>query len=78
MLLFQQIEDLAYKHTDARRTIGEFLLAKKSRVREYNMQQIAEETFSSKSSLVRFAKAPTLTRTFRSSPAMTPKRSWCS
>lgn len=23
MLLFQQIEDLAYKHTDARRTIGE-------------------------------------------------------
>ena len=57
MLLFQQIEDLAYKHTDARRTIGEFLLAKKSRVREYNMQQIAEETFSSKSSLVRFAKA---------------------
>ena len=51
MLLFQQIEDLAYKHTDARRTIGEFLLAKKSRVREYNMQQIAEETFSSKSSL---------------------------
>lgn len=41
MLLFQQIEDLAYKHTDARRTIGEFLLAKKSRVREYNMQQIA-------------------------------------
>lgn len=57
MLLFQQIEDLAYKHTDARRTIGEFLLAKKSRVREYNMQQIAEETFSSKSLLVRFAKA---------------------
>ena len=33
MLLFQQIEDLAYKHTDARRTIGEFLLAKKSRIK---------------------------------------------
>lgn len=38
MLLFQQIEDLAYKHTDARRTIGEFLLAKKSRIKEYSMQ----------------------------------------
>ena len=57
MLLFQQIEDLAYKHTDARRSIGEFLLAKKSRVKEYTMQQIADQTFSSKSSLVRFAKS---------------------
>ncbi|MGN0707805.1 MAG: MurR/RpiR family transcriptional regulator [Faecalibacterium sp.] len=57
MLLFQQIEDLAYKHTDARRTIGEFLLAKKSRIKEYSMQQIADQTFSSKSSLVRFAKS---------------------
>ena len=57
MLLFQQIEDLAYKHTDARRSIGEFLLAKKSRIKVYTMQQIADQTFSSKSSLVRFAKS---------------------
>lgn len=57
MLLFQQIEDIAYKHTDARHTIGEFLLTQKSNVREYTMQQIADMTFSSKSSLVRFAKA---------------------
>lgn len=57
MLLFQQIEDLAYTHTDARRTIGEFLLSEKSRMKTYSMQEIADKTFTSKSSLVRFAKS---------------------
>lgn len=57
MLLFQRIEELAYKHTDARRTIGEFLLTEKSKIENYSMQEIAEKTFTSKSSMVRFAKA---------------------
>lgn len=57
MLLFQRIEELAYKHTDARRTIGEFLLAEKSKIEKYSMQEIADKTFTSKSSMVRFAKA---------------------
>ena len=56
MLLFQKIEDLAYTHTDAKRTIGEFLLTEKSGVQKYSMQEIADRTFTSKSSLVRFAK----------------------
>ncbi len=57
MLLFQQIEELAHSHTDARRTIGEFLLKEKSSIKKYTMQEIAEKTYTSKSSLVRFAKA---------------------
>ena len=56
MLLVQQIEDTAYKYTDSRRIIGEFLLSEKQRVEHYSMQEIAEKTFTSKSSLVRFAK----------------------
>ena len=36
--------------------IGEFLLDEKGRIENYSMQEIAEKTFSSKSSLVRFAK----------------------
>lgn len=56
MLLVQQIEDAAYKHTDARRIIGEFLLSEKQRIEHYSMGEIAEKTFTSKSSLVRFAK----------------------
>lgn len=57
MLLFQQIEELAHSHTDARHTIGEFLLKEKSSIKKYTMQEIAEKTYTSKSSLVRFAKA---------------------
>ena len=56
MLLFQQIEELAYKNTDSRRNIGEFLLTEKGNLEKYSMQEIAEATFTSKASLVRFAK----------------------
>lgn len=56
MLLIQQVEDAAYKHTDARRIIGEFLLSEKQRIEQYSMGEIAEKTFTSKSSLVRIAK----------------------
>lgn len=57
MLLFQRIEDMAYTHTDARRAIGELLLAEKSQIKNYSMQEIADRAGTSKSSLVRFAKA---------------------
>lgn len=56
MLLVQQIEDAAYKYTGAQRSIGEFLLSEKQRIETYSMGEIAEKTFTSKSSLVRFAK----------------------
>lgn len=56
MLLFQKIEEQAHSHTDGRRSIGEFLLKEKSNIEKYTMQEIAEKTYTSKSSLVRFAK----------------------
>lgn len=57
MLLFQQVEEMAHSHTDARHVIGEFLLKEKSNIKKYTMQEIAEKSYTSKSSLVRFAKA---------------------
>ena len=57
MLLFQKVEELAHRHSDARRVIGEFILKEKSALGKYSMQEIADRTFTSKSSLVRFAQA---------------------
>ncbi|MCF0113988.1 MAG: MurR/RpiR family transcriptional regulator [Erysipelotrichaceae bacterium] len=57
MLLFQKVEELAHKNTDAKRSIGEFLLAEKDKVDQYSMQEIADLTYTSKASLVRFAKS---------------------
>lgn len=56
MLLFQRIEETAHQHTDARKAIGDFILNEKSRLKEYSMQEIADRTYTSKSTLVRFAK----------------------
>lgn len=56
MYLFQKIEDAAFKENDARRSIGEFLLENKNDLAGLSMQDIAERTFSSKPTLVRFAK----------------------
>lgn len=57
MLLMQRIEEIAYKNSGSSRTIGEFLINNHSRIHEYSMQQIADETFTSKSTLSRFAKS---------------------
>ncbi len=56
MLLFQQIEELTYSHSDSSANIGDFLLKEQGHVQHYSMQQIADAAFTSKSSLVRFAK----------------------
>lgn len=56
MLLIQKIEEIAYKYTDASGAIGKFLLKEKSKVENYSMQEIADYTFSSRPTLVRFAK----------------------
>lgn len=57
MLLFQQIEELSYKYSDARKIIGEFVLNEKNHLENYTMKEIADKTYTSKSSMVRFAKA---------------------
>lgn len=58
MTLAQRVEELTIAGGgDSKRTIGEYVLEKKSRLCEYTTQQIAEETYTSKAALVRFAKA---------------------
>lgn len=58
MTLAQRVEELTLSGgADSRRVIGEFVLQKKSRLCEFTTQQIANETYTSKSALVRFAKS---------------------
>ena len=56
MLLSQKLESMSLNSKDAQKTISEFLLQKRKRIGCYSMQEIADETFSSKSTLVRVAK----------------------
>lgn len=58
MTLAQRVEELTLSSGgDSKRVIGEFVLQKKSRLCDFTTQQIADETYTSKSALVRFAKA---------------------
>ena len=57
MTLAQRVEELTISSGgDSKRTIGEFVLQQKGRLCEFSTQQIANETYTSKSALVRFAK----------------------
>ena len=56
MLISQRIEKLACAHDDSRRTIGTFLVEQAGRFESLTMADIARETFTSKATLVRFAK----------------------
>lgn len=56
MYLFQKIEEQAARHNDARKYIGDFLLLEKRNVGKYSMQQIAEKTYTSKTTLFRYAQ----------------------
>ncbi|SET52941.1 transcriptional regulator, RpiR family [Enterococcus malodoratus] len=56
MYLFQRIEEAAFKQKDARRTIGEFILENRDQLQDLSMDEIAKRTFTSKPTLVRFAK----------------------
>ncbi len=58
MTLQQRVEELTMAYGNhSRKYIGEFILRKKSRLNEYSIQQIADETYTSKAALVRFAKS---------------------
>lgn len=58
MTLLQRVEELTLAYgNDSKQAIGEFVMRKKSRLREYTIGQIAEATYTSKAALVRFAKA---------------------
>lgn len=56
MYLFQQIEETIFNYNDSRKIIGEFILENAEKISEIPMEKIAQETYTSKASLVRFAK----------------------
>lgn len=57
MTLSQRMEELTETYlNDSKRNIGECVLREKLRIREYSTQQIAEQTYTSKAAVVRFAK----------------------
>lgn len=56
MYLFQQIEEVMMHYNDARQVIGKFVLNEKDRLHKYSMEEIAQYTYTSKATLVRFAK----------------------
>ena len=56
MLLSQKLEQMSCNSQDAQKTISKFLLRKQREISRYSMQEIADETFSSKATLVRTAK----------------------
>jgi DNA-binding MurR/RpiR family transcriptional regulator len=56
MLLLQKIEHMVCYSQDSQKTVGEFLLKEKWNLPKYSMQEIADATYTSKSTLVRVAK----------------------
>lgn len=56
MFLFQKIEELMMTHSDARHAVGEFVLQEKENLYKYTINEIAENTYTSKATVVRFAK----------------------
>lgn len=56
MFLVQKVEELIVTYDDGRRNIGEFILQHMDTIHEYSIQEIAARTYTSKASIVRFAK----------------------
>lgn len=56
MLIAQRLEQLACRHDDSRRVVGEYLLDHANRFEGLSMADVAAETYTSKATLVRIAK----------------------
>lgn len=57
MFLFQKIEEIMMQYSDARHAVGEFIIREQENVYKYTLGEIAERTYTSKATVVRFAKA---------------------
>ncbi len=57
MKLLQRIEEYTVSQNSTKREIADFILENKFDIHKFSINQVAEKTFSSKSSLVRFGKA---------------------
>lgn len=56
MFLFQKIEEVMMTYHDARSTIAQFILQEKDALYTYTIEEIAQHTYTSKATVVRFAK----------------------
>lgn len=56
MFLSQRIEELMMQHHDARYAVAEFVLHEKKHIQDYTIDDIAEYSYTSKATVVRFAK----------------------
>lgn len=57
MNLIHRVEELSMRYgNSSRRAIGMFVMEKRRHLHEYSVQDIAEQTYTSKASLTRFAK----------------------
>lgn len=56
MLISQRLEQLAAQYDDSRRTISLYLLENPTSIEQLSMERIAQDTFTSKATLVRVAK----------------------
>ena len=56
MFLFQKIEEMMMKYHDARYAVGEFVLQEKANLYKYTINEVAEYSYTSKATVVRFAK----------------------
>lgn len=57
MFLFQKIEETMMRYTDARHAVGEFIIQEQGNAYKYTISEIAERTYTSKATVVRFAKS---------------------
>lgn len=57
MFLFQRIEETMMRYTDARHAVGEFIIQEQGNAYKYTISEIAERTYTSKATVVRFAKS---------------------
>lgn len=57
MFLFQKIEETTMKYLDARHAVGEFIIREQDNLHKYTVSEIAERTYTSKATVVRFAKS---------------------
>lgn len=56
MLITKKIEQITRKYSDARYTVGEFLIKEKRNLKQYSMQEIADLTYTPRYILVQVAK----------------------
>lgn len=56
MFLFQKIEELMMTYDDARHAVGEFVLHERKNLYQYTINDVAQYSYTSKATVVRFAK----------------------